>query len=385
MISYFCTKGLFLISKLSNMEILISQGLRTIIGIIAAFFILRMLFKDSLIMKVGIIIVASILLVGLNVRMEVAGFFNQYVSLFISIAIGVIAVYLTNKDIKKPFESSIRKIESIAKGQLNITIEDTDKMNEIGALNRALENLIKELSGIINEVQISTDTLSGSAQKLSTTSEELSQGANEQAASVEEVSSTMEEIAANIETSNVNAKETELISKTSASGIKNVSETTEQSLTAVRNISAKIGIINEIAFQTNILALNAAVEAARAGEHGKGFAVVAAEVRKLAEKSKLAADEIVTLAGNTLSITEQAGNLMADIIPEIEKTALLIQEISAANLEQANGANQVNNAVQQLNGVTQQNAASSEQMSGNSEDLVEQAAQLKSALSFFRL
>ncbi len=367
------------------MDILISQGLRTILGIVLGYFILRALFKDSLIMKVGIIIVAIILLIGINVRIEEAGFINKYVSLIISTAIGIIAIYITNRDIRKPFQASIRKIEEMAKGNLNISIEDTHKKNEIGALNRALENFIKELSHIINKVQDSTEALSDSAQSLSATSEELSQGANEQAASVEEVSSSMDQIIMNIESNNAHTKQTEVIANASSSSIKQVSSTTQESLTSVRNIFDKIGIINDIAFQTNILALNAAVEAARAGEHGRGFAVVAAEVRKLAEKSKIAADEIVDLAQNTVSITENAGKLMVSIIPEIEKTAGLTQEISAANLEQTNGANQVNIAIQQLNSIAQQNASASVKMASNSENLVDQAAELKDVLLFFKI
>lgn len=367
------------------MDVFVSQGIRTVVGIFASYFVLRGLFKGSLIMEVGILIVASILLVGLNVRLEVAGIINQYVSLFISIGIGIGAVYITYKDIKKPFEISIQKIEAISKGNLNIEIEDTGKSNEIGALNRGLENLIKELSLIINKVQHGSQSLSDSAKHFNSASEELSQGASLQAASVEEISSTMEEIASNIESNSASTKQTEQISILSATGIKKVSAATQESLISVRNISNKIGIINDIAFQTNILALNAAVEAARAGEHGRGFAVVASEVRKLAEKSKFAADEIVNLSNKTLSVTEQAGNLMFNIIPEIEKTAGLIQEIASANMEQANGTNQVNDAILQLNGVTQQNASSSEEMAGNSEELVTQAHQLKDALSFFKL
>jgi methyl-accepting chemotaxis protein len=213
----------------------------------------------------------------------------------------------------------------------------------------------------------------------------MSQGASEQASSVEEVSSTMEQIAANVEQNTENAQQTEKISISAQMGISEVSEGANKAVEASRVIAQKIQIINDIAFQTNILALNAAVEAARAGEHGKGFAVVAAEVRKLAERSKVAADEIVGLTQNSLELAEGAGSKMAEILPDIEKTTKLVQEIAAASLEQNNGAGQVNSAVQQLNSVTQQNAAASEELATNAEELASQAQQLKDLVSYFKV
>lgn len=195
----------------------------------------------------------------------------------------------------------------------------------------------------------------------------------------------MEEMAANIQQNTDNAQEADKISQKVQSGVQKVGSAAQESLLSIRNISEKIGIINDIAFQTNILALNAAVEAARAGEHGKGFAVVAAEVRKLAERSKLAADEIVTLSGQSVEVTESASDLMGNLVPEIEKTAKLVQEIAAASMEQSSGADQVNSAIQQLNQVTQQNAAASEELATSSEELSSQAEQLKELISYFKL
>jgi methyl-accepting chemotaxis protein len=221
--------------------------------------------------------------------------------------------------------------------------------------------------------------------QMSSASQQLSQGANEQASGAEEVSSSMEQMAANIQQNTDNAQEADKISQRVSDGVQKVGSAAQESLISIRNISDKIGIINDIAFQTNILALNAAVEAARAGEHGKGFAVVAAEVRKLAERSKIAADEIVSLSAKSVNVTESASKLMGNLIPEIEKTAKLVQEIAAASMEQSTGADQVNSAIQQLNQVTQQNAAASEEMATSSEELSSQAEQLKDIISFFRL
>ncbi|NJK97354.1 MAG: hypothetical protein HC905_22780, partial [Bacteroidales bacterium] len=193
-----------------------------------------------------------------------------------------------------------------------------------------------------------------------------------------------EEMAANIMQNTENAQQTEKISNAAAVGVLESSDAASKSVVTMKQIASKISIVSEIAFQTNILALNAAVEAARAGEHGRGFAVVAAEVRKLAERSKIAAEEINELSKSGVEITEKAGLQLQSIVPEIQKTSKLVQEISAASIEQNSGSDQINTALQQLNEVTQQNAASSEEIATSSEELASQAEQLLDTLAFFR-
>jgi methyl-accepting chemotaxis protein len=195
----------------------------------------------------------------------------------------------------------------------------------------------------------------------------------------------MEQMLTNIEQNTENAQQTETISVAASQGINNVAVAAKGSLDSVIEISEKINIINDIAFQTNLLALNAAVEAARAGEQGKGFAVVAAEVRRLAERSKIAADEIVTLSDNTKKVTEEAGGLMQKIMPDIDKTSKLVQEITAASLEQSSGANQVSHTLQQLSSITQQNASASEELASSAEELASQAGDLKELISYFKI
>jgi methyl-accepting chemotaxis protein len=212
---------------------------------------------------------------------------------------------------------------------------------------------------------------------------QISEGANEQSASAEEVSSSIEEMSSSIQQNSDNSISTEKIAVASAQGMMDVNTSAQKSLEAIRQISDKIKIINDIAGKTDILAINAAIEAARAGEQGKGFAVVAAEVRKLAEVSQKAAVEINELSASSLKVTEESGNLMMKIIPEIQKTAQLVKEIAASSNEQRSGSEQITKAVMQFTQVTQQNAAAAEEMSSSSEELASQAELLKETISFF--
>ena len=304
--------------------------------------------------------------------------------LFISIIL-IILNYSSAKIISFTFYTLGIGMGQFSKGDLTVSppggIEK--RQDEIGVIARAFITAGSNLKKIITDIAISATNIAAASEQLSTTSEQLSQGANEQASSIEEVSSTMEEIAANIAQNTDNSQQTEKISTLANEGIKDVAEIASKATDAHKEIANKITIINDIAFQTNILALNAAVEAARAGEHGKGFAVVAAEVRKLAERSKISADEIVGLVDESLKYSEGAGKRMMETLPNIENTTKLVQEISAASIEQNNGASQINNAIQQMNSGTQQNAAASEQLATSSEELSSQAEQLKEMIAFF--
>ncbi|MBF0519726.1 MAG: MCP four helix bundle domain-containing protein [Nitrospirae bacterium] len=271
--------------------------------------------------------------------------------------------------------------ESIAAGDLTIRLESGKKETGIFL---AMKTMLEKLTSIVGEVNVSADNVSTGSMELSGTAQVISQGATEQAASVEEVSSSMEEMASNIKQNADNSQQTERMAAKAAQDAQESGKAVDEAVTAMREIASKISIIEEIARQTNLLALNAAIEAARAGEHGKGFAVVASEVRKLAERSQKAAGEISTLSSTTVTVSEKAGVMLKQLVPDIQRTAELVQEISAASNEQNVGADQINKAITQLDQVIQQNASASEEMASTSEELTSQAEQLSAAIAFFR-
>lgn len=306
-------------------------------------------------------------------------------TIIIGLAISVMLSIFLTRNITKGLNKGVVFAEKISKGDLTVDLDQEvlQQKDEVGQLARALQNMVEQLKKIIQDVLTSTDNITSASQQMSSGSMELSQGASIQASSAEEISSSMEEMVANIQQNTDNARQTEKIAIQSANGIRKVSENAMASNNAIKEIASKISIIGDIAYKTNILALNAAVEAARAGEHGQGFAVVADEVRKLAERSQIAADEIDLLSLNSVNMADEAGKQLVAIVPDIEKTARLVQEIAAASMEQNSGADQINSAIQQLNTVIQQNAAASEEMASSSEELSSQADQMKEVISYF--
>jgi methyl-accepting chemotaxis protein len=270
----------------------------------------------------------------------------------------------------------------IAEGDLTV---EARVLSEKDALGQALQQMLEKLSTTVREIAEAADNVASGSQEMSATAQQLSQGATEQSAAAEESTSAMEEMAASIQQNADNAKQTDKIGSKAAQDAKAGGDAVIQTVKAMKEIAEKISIIEEIARKTDLLALNAAVEAARAGEHGKGFAVVASEVRKLAERSQTAAAEISRLTGEGVNVAEAAGDLLTKLVPDIRKTAELVQEISAASTEQNTGASQINKAIQQLDQVIQQNASASEQMSSTAEELSSQAETLQSTVAFFKV
>jgi len=315
--------------------------------------------------------------------------FQSFPRLIVIITLVIILIFIlvllyVNKTITRPIVKGVEFAKKIANGDLTASV-DIKQNDEIGELSDSLNSMSEKLNELVSSLTNASNYISTASIEITNKSQELVKGANSQASSSQELASSMEEMASNIQQNSDNSKETEKISSNTSNISKDVGSAAKNSLTSIQSIAEKIGIINEIAFQTNILALNAAVEAARAGQYGRGFAVVASEVRKLAERSKISAQEIEELSKSSVSATDTARDLVDRIIPEIEKTSKLVQEISASSQEQNSGAQQINHALQTLNQITQQNALLFQSLNDDANNLSDQANSLNEIIGFFKI
>lgn len=309
----------------------------------------------------------------------------KYISIaaFAVLAIFFLGLYMTHLT-TGALNHALSTSNKLSEGDLTADVETTGT-DETGQLLTGMKNMVERLRQIVRDVKYASENVASGSKQISLSSEQMSRGASEQASSIEQVSSSMEEMIAKIRLNAEDSQQTEKIALKAAEDAAESGQAVSMTVAAMKEIAGKVLIIQEIARQTNLLALNAAIQAARAGEHGKGFAVVASEVRELAERSQSAAGEISNLSGSSVQIAERAGELLTKLVPDIQKTAGLVQEISTASAEQNKGAKQINRAIQRMDQVVQQNASAAEQMASTSDELASQSEHLQEIMQFFRV
>jgi len=350
---------------------------------------IRYFFRNSVLFLMGALMLSWGVLIDVlvNLKYIYPQMFPAYVTTSVIVISGIWVIWYIARKIREPLDQAINGIQRISNGDLTVRLnpEFEKRSDELGRLSRSVGDLSAKLREVVDGISEAAYVLEASANQLSMSAANLSEVTSEQASSLEEISSSMEEILSSILQNTENAVQTERIASVTSEKLEEGVESTNIALDSMNEIAQKIGIINDIAFQTNLLALNAAVEAARAGEHGKGFAVVAAEVRRLAERSREAANEIITVSQKGAEISSRAKDIMNQNVQEIIRTTELIGEITAATREQRTGTEQINTAVQELNNATQHNAALAEEVASNAEQLNLRAKTLSELISYFKI
>ncbi len=367
------------------MNPLVQNAIIVLVQIPLAYLFMRFIFKRSIMFKLSMVLVLLLLMVGYNSTVMVLFPETKFLLVAANFFVSVGVFIYINKLLRIPLRQSVENVKLLSQGNLNISVLKSDKQDELSDLNNSLLILLDNFNRVLKEMNENSLNLTNASVQINNTSQQLSRGAGEQASFTKEVSSTIDEMQTNIARNTENSKRTSLKSQKVQQNVLEVEKKSGKVVEANVLINDKVAVIKEIANQTNILALNAAVEAARAGEQGKGFAVVAAEVRKLAERSKDAAEEIISLSENTKELSEEAGKSLSAIIPEIEETVRFVEDITNASIAQNTGAEQVNSSVQQLNQLAQQNASTSDELATTSEKLTTQAERLKRIIEYFKM
>lgn len=359
-----------------------------ILGIPIGYFVFRYFFKGSVFFKIGMLWLTNLLLVAFNSALT-SKFPEAYPALIanlIGIGVSVVFFYFSS-NMLKPFRRATESLDEFAKGNLKATIDPElcKRNDEVGLVAKSVTVLQENFREIVEEIQSGIELLNTESEQINDFSSSMLASSSTQAASIEEISASMEEMVSNIQQNYENSRKTDIITLRIAEEMDKISGSSKQSTEAIKSISDKINIITDIAFQTNILALNAAVEAARAGEHGKGFAVVAAEVRKLAERSRVAANDIIESATETVKETQNSTILIDRLMPNISDAKQHVQEITASSSEQTQGSEQINLSILQLNEKAQNNAQSAQLLNDSSLRLNDKAKDLEASMGFFKL
>ncbi len=369
-------------------EILFIGIVLILLAALVCMWMLRLIFKKTLVFFVGAWFLACTAIIAcIAFYVGARGILHLAWGVPVSIALLFFNYITLAKWVRTPLTMLTDKLNKLATGHLSITLSTEEKNSkyELGEMANSLENLTVKFKEVVHSTMISSENLLNTSDGIQSSSQFLSENANNQASTIEEISTSIEEMTANIHQNTENAQAAERISMISAKDMHTVSELAHDAVKKMQDIAREVTIIRDIAFQTNILALNAAVEAARAGDHGKGFAVVAAEVRKLAERSKIAAEKIDSITHSGVSSITDVEKNMGTLTPEIEKTARLLQEIAISSAEQSTGADQINLAVQNINMSAQQSAASAEELASSAEELSAQSEKMHEVVSFFKL